>query len=334
MPSSVYLVTGGARSGKSSYAQNLCESICKDPVYLATSKSDGWDGDFKERVKIHQNDRGDHWTTIEEPLTPSIHSSQFAGRVVMVDCMTLWLTNYFVKEGVFTEPENGEDAKSVTNSDVKASERAFNSIKEEFDKMVKQWNATFIFVTNEVGSGTHAENHLSRKFVDIQGWLNQYVGKRADRVIHVVCGVPTMIKEPNPDTRSPNLIPNKQKVNEAHMLDKTLSTRGVEMEAKGYFITKLDRSKGVIVVQFFACTVNDKGEVCDLNGKKIPCGSKKTEPYKVFEGRTAKELTAEIFEKWNQENNLITSLGHAAYIGREAQKAEYCLYSGEHYQQD
>lgn len=334
MPSTVYLVTGGARSGKSSYAQSLCESIDKDPIYLATSS---WnDDDFKERIEKHQNDRGDHWTTIEEPLTPSTHSDRFSGRTVMIDCLTLWLTNYFVKEGVFTIPEKGEDSKAVTITNNDATERALQSVKDEFDKMIKQWNATFVIVTNEIGSGTHAENQQSRKFVDMQGWLNQHVAKSAYQVIHVVCGIPNVIKGSNLDGRHSNEIPPEEKIYEAHMLDKFLSTRGCEMEAHGYFIMKLDRLKGVIVAQFYSSMKNDKGEVCDLDGKKIPCCSKNTrpEPYKVFEGRTAKELTVDIFEKWDQVNNLIKSLGHVSYIGREAQRAEHCLHSGKHYQQN
>ena len=97
MPSTIYLVTGGARSGKSSYAQKLCESLCPTPIYVATSKS--WDDEFQERIQRHQNDRGDHWTTVEETLTLSQHLETFRGRVVLVDCLTLWLTNYFLQEG-------------------------------------------------------------------------------------------------------------------------------------------------------------------------------------------------------------------------------------------
>ena len=131
MPATVYLVTGGARSGKSPYAQRLAESICPNPVYLATSKV--WDDDFKSRVKKHQDDRGPAWTTIEEPMTPSTHKEEFAGRAILVDCLTLWLTNYMMEEGVFAEPNKDEDA---TNNDgdctTEASERALQKIKAGF----------------------------------------------------------------------------------------------------------------------------------------------------------------------------------------------------------
>ena len=234
-----------------------------------------------------------------------------------------------MKEGLLSEPENGKDSKSNTIIDAKAPERALESIKNEFDNMVKQWNATFVIVTNEIGSGTHADNYTSRKFVDMQGWLNQHVAQMAYQVIHMVCGIPNVIKAN--DTKS-NL-PNKQNKNEA--LDKYLSTRSLEMETKGYFLIKTNPEKGIILAEFHSCMINDQGEVCDLNGMKIPCGCKnRPEPYKVFEGRTAKELTVEIFERWEDVGSLVTFLSHAAYIGREAMRAEYCLESGECYLQD
>jgi len=84
---------------------------------------------------------------------------------------------------------------------------------------------------------------------------------------------------------------------------------------------------------FAACILNDKGQVCDLEGNKIPChGTNRAEPMETWTGRTAKELTVDIFEQW--QHATIVSVGHAAYIGREVQRAEYCLYSGEYYQQD
>jgi adenosylcobinamide kinase/adenosylcobinamide-phosphate guanylyltransferase len=341
MPSKVYLVTGGCRSGKSGYAEKLCESLCKEPIYLATS-SKNWDDDFNERIKRHQADRGAHWTTVEEPLTPSTHvTDKFLGKVVMVDCLTLWLTNYMVQEGAFEMPKNaGKDGEqATTGTDNKAPERALELVKEEFNKLTEAWNVTYIFVTNEVGSGTHAPDNMSRKFIDVQGWFNQYVASKAERVIHMVCGVPNAIKEPtNVDPRSPLILPTKQQIDEASMLDKTLSARGIAMEAKGYWIIKVDRSKTAIVAEFYSCIVNDKGEVCDLEGKKIKCcGDGKKErpaPMKVFEARTAKELQVEIFERWTDVKDVMSMLEHACYIGREAQRAEHCLYAGEYYQQN
>eukprot|EP00571_Detonula_confervacea_P003025 CAMPEP_0172314828 /NCGR_PEP_ID=MMETSP1058-20130122/23356_1 /TAXON_ID=83371 /ORGANISM="Detonula confervacea, Strain CCMP 353" /LENGTH=336 /DNA_ID=CAMNT_0013028775 /DNA_START=97 /DNA_END=1107 /DNA_ORIENTATION=+ len=336
MPATVYLITGGCRSGKSSHAQALCEKICPtNPIYLATSKV--WDDDFKDRVKRHQSERGDQWTTIEEPLHPSKHSDAFGGRAILVDCLTLWLTNYFMEMGAFTEPDGETDAKASNNDEniSKASEQALTKIKAEFDKMITQWDATFIFVSNEIGSGLHAENAASRKFVDAQGWLNQHVASKANMVTHMVAGVPNNIKQFPGESRDPLKAPNSQDLVECAMLDKLLATRPLMMDDKGYFMMKLDHAKGVICVTYHSCIKNDKGEICDVRGKKISCCScnNRPEPMETFEARTAKELTVNIFERWEHAKDLVT-VGHAAYIGREAQRAEQCLFAGKFYQQD
>jgi adenosylcobinamide kinase/adenosylcobinamide-phosphate guanylyltransferase len=344
MPSTIYLITGGCRSGKSSYAQSMCEKLCPNPIYLATSTA--WDDDFAQRVQRHQAERGDEWTTIEEPLQPSKveYTEQFKGRAVMIDCLTLWLTNYMVQEGAFTPDTTASanketDAKDTNTSAAQASatDRALNAMKQEFDTLTQQWDATFFIVTNEVGSGTHAENHLTRKFVDAQGWLNQHVALKSHRVVHMVSGIPNVIKDTlllHPKSRTTTTtVVAQEKRDEAIMLDKILSTRGLKMDEKGYFMIKLE--EGLIVATFYSCIVNDKGEVCDLEGKKIRCcdGNNRREPMKRWECRTAKEVTTEIFERWGDAKDVVTA-GHAAYIGREAQRAEGCLYAGKHYQQD
>ena len=356
MPSTVYLVTGGTRSGKSSYAQRLCESLCPNPIYLATSSSSSaWttdddttnavvDADFCQRIQRHQADRGDHWTTIEETLTPTAHAEQFSGRVVLVDCLTLWLTNYFVQQDVFaTMPDGTANAESTDGAAAAAIDRlaqqALEQIKKEFDALVDEpWNVTFVVVTNELGSGTHASTLASRKFVDAHGWFNQHVAHRAQRVVHMICGVPHVIKnneqeEACDDPRNPLRAPTPEQRDQAKMLDKFLSTRGLAMDANGYFLVKLDRTQGVIKVSFHSCILNDQGECCDFDGNKIPCHGPSVEPLKVWNCRTAKEATTEIFERWPHAKEACT-VGHAAYIGREVQKAEDCLYSGRHYQQD
>ena len=99
-----------------------------------------------------------------------------AGRVVVVDCITLWLTNFF-----FFEDDN----------DVA---RALQQAKDEFDRLVSQPGATFIFVTNEIGLGGVSENALQRRFTDLQGWMNQYVARRADEVVLMVSGISIKVK--------------------------------------------------------------------------------------------------------------------------------------------
>jgi adenosylcobinamide kinase/adenosylcobinamide-phosphate guanylyltransferase len=341
MPATIYLITGGCRSGKSSYAQSLCEKLCKNPIYLATSSVAVLNADFEKRIQRHQDDRGPAWTTIEEPLAPSKHVEQFKGRAIMVDCLTLWLTNYFMEEGVFSLSDSKDDATAlnitttISSASTDAAEDcALTSLKQEFETLTKQWDATFVFVTNEIGSGTHAHDAVTRKFVDAQGWLNQHVAAKAKRVVHMVSGIPTIIKDFQPRVPlSGPIRPSEAKRDEAFMLDTILSARGLAMDSKGYFFVKV--VEGLIVASFVSSMLNDKGEVCDLQGSKIKCcgTSKRPEPMKEWKCRTAKELTIEIFERWDQAKDIVT-VGHAAYIGREAQRAEQCLYAGEAFQQN
>lgn len=100
------------------------------------------------------------------------------------------------------------------------------------------------------------------------------------------------------------------------------------MDSKGYFMIKTDPTQAHIVIDFHSSILNDKGEVCDLQGNKISCdgGSNRPGPMKSWRCRTAKEATMEIFEKWPDANQMEFTLGHVAYIGREVQKAQDSLY--------
>ena len=165
----IILITGGQRSGKSQQAEQLALSLSSAPVYMATAHI--WDEEFRQRVEQHQLRRGPQWSNIEEERWLSRYD--VAGRVVLIDCITLWLTNFFF---------DSQDA-------VKALETA----KAEFDRLTAQ-EATFIFVTNEIGSGGVSDNALQRRFTDLQGWMNQYVAAKADEVILMVSGIPVKIK--------------------------------------------------------------------------------------------------------------------------------------------
>ena len=337
MPATVYLVTGGARSGKSRHAELICEQLSKTPIYLATASSPllrhEKDADFLQRIKRHQHDRQNRnhdcsWTTIEEPLRPSVHADKFSGQVVLVDCMTLWLTNWLLEEGAFSmdTASKGSDIESEKRTTA-AADRAVKKLQEEFEVMISPYNTTFVIVTNEVGSGTHAETHLSRKFVDAQGWCNQFVATKAQQVIHMVCGVAHILKHELVHYSVDGIIDNATaKRCEAQRLDRHLSTRRIEMDSKGYFLVKTNPQESVIVVSFHSCMVNDDGEVCDLEGNRIPCDGQSPEPMKVWKCKTAKEATTEVFERWAESQHLALSVGHAAYIGRETQKAEFSLY--------
>lgn len=170
MDKRIYLITGGQRSGKSGYAQRLALSLSPQPVYLATSRI--WDEEFRRRVERHQQDRGPEWTNLEEEKYLSRHD--LTGRVVVIDCVTLWGTNFFFDN----------------DSQVDLS---LAQLKEEFEKFTAQ-DACLIFVTNELGMGGVAMDEVQRKFTDLQGWLNQFIASRADEVILMVSGIPVKIK--------------------------------------------------------------------------------------------------------------------------------------------
>ena len=167
----IILITGGQRSGKSVYAEKLALALSANPIYLATAHV--WDEEFSQRVQRHRERRGPQWTNIEEEKYLSRH--HVAGRVVVVDCITLWCTNFFFDRHV-------KDMEQPSVDD------ALTAIKTEFDKFVDQ-DATFIFVTNEIGSGGVSDNAVQRRFTDLEGWMNQYVAQRADEVILMVCGI-------------------------------------------------------------------------------------------------------------------------------------------------
>ena len=169
MVKKVILITGGARSGKSRYAEDLARSLSPNPVYVATAHV--WDDEFRERVRKHQERRGPEWTNIEEEKLLSRHD--LTGRVAVIDCLTLWCTNYFFE--------------------LKDTEAALDALKAEFDKFTA-YDATYIFVTNEIGMGGVSENAVQRKFTDLQGWMNQYVAGKADEVILMVSGIAVKVK--------------------------------------------------------------------------------------------------------------------------------------------
>lgn len=166
----IVLVTGGQRSGKSRYAQKLALSLTDNPVYLATSRV--WDEEFRQRVLRHQADRGAEWTNIEEDKYLSGYD--LGGRIVVIDCVTLWATNFFFDN-------KGDISRSLTE------------LKDEFDKLAGQ-DAYLIFVTNEIGLGGISPDAVQRRFTDLQGWLNQYIVSRADEVVFMVSGIPMKVK--------------------------------------------------------------------------------------------------------------------------------------------
>lgn len=177
----IILITGGQRSGKSEFAERMALKLSDHPVYLATSRI--WDDEFRQRVDIHKQRRGDHWENIEEEKYLSKHT--LTGRTIVIDCITLWATNFFFD----LQNESYRSAKA----DAEHVEKTLQQLKDEFLRFTAQ-DATFIFVTNEIGSGGVSDNEVQRKFTDVEGWFNQFVASKADEVYLMVSGISMKIK--------------------------------------------------------------------------------------------------------------------------------------------
>ena len=165
------MVTGGQRSGKSLFAERLALSMSACPVYLATARV--YDEEMRHRVEIHKQRRADQWWNIESPLNITENEFQDSD-VVLLDCLTLWATNWFF--------ELGEQV-----------EEALLEMKREIEAATNT-SATYIMVTNEVGLGGVSANAVQRRFADLQGYINQFVAEKAEEVYLIVSGIPVKIK--------------------------------------------------------------------------------------------------------------------------------------------
>ena len=163
-------ISGGVRSGKSRFALDYARQLSPSPVYVATARI--WDDDFGQRVQRHRDERGPEWTTYEAER--NLHQLPLTDRVVVIDCVTLWLTNLFM----------------AFDSDVDQSLMAFQT---EIDAL-RLLPGHFIIISNEIGMGVHADTAIGRKFTDLQGWANQYVATRADEAVFMVSGLPLYLK--------------------------------------------------------------------------------------------------------------------------------------------
>jgi adenosylcobinamide kinase/adenosylcobinamide-phosphate guanylyltransferase len=161
------LVIGGARSGKSRYAENLITALPPPWIYIATAEA--CDAEMTERIAHHRARRDSRWTTIEAPrdLSTTLAAQSMP---VLIDCLTLWLSNLL-----------------LSNADVDAE-------VERFDGVLAKARTAIVLVANEVGLGIVPENALARRFRDLQGLLNQRIAARVDRVVLLVAGIPLTIK--------------------------------------------------------------------------------------------------------------------------------------------
>jgi adenosylcobinamide kinase/adenosylcobinamide-phosphate guanylyltransferase len=164
-------ITGGARSGKSRHAQELALQWSDNPVYVATARQ--FDDEFRQRVRRHQQERDHRWTSLEEEKYLS--RLDLRGRVAVIDCITLWLTNFFID----------------LQYDVDA---CLENCRKEIDALCRQ-DALLLIVSNEIGMGVHAETEIGRKFTDLQGWMNQYIALKAGTVLLMVSGIPLTVKK-------------------------------------------------------------------------------------------------------------------------------------------
>ena len=172
------LVFGGARSGKSRYAQTMAEKAGAEPWLIATAQA--FDGEMADRIARHRAERGPRWQLTEEPLAlvSALEVIARPGRIVLVDCATLWLSNLM-----------------LAGQDVEAASQALAAC-------LPALAAPVIFVSNEVGTGIVPENALARRFRDAQGALNQILAAACDIVVMVQAGLPMQLKPgARPDIR-------------------------------------------------------------------------------------------------------------------------------------
>lgn len=171
------LITGGARSGKSRYAEARALSLGTRLLYLATAEAG--DEEMALRIAEHKKRRAKRWTTVEEPLEVERALAAHQGQTdcAVVDCLTLWVSNLLIRRG-----------------EAKARE-AVATLVEQFPSL----DFHLLLVTNEVGWGIVPDNALARRFRDLMGWANQEIGKVATEVALVIAGIPLIVKGAGPE---------------------------------------------------------------------------------------------------------------------------------------
>jgi adenosylcobinamide kinase / adenosylcobinamide-phosphate guanylyltransferase len=166
----ITFILGGARSGKSSFAESLIEASGLDAIYLATGRA--WDDEMSERIGHHKARRGSRWVTVEEPIDLAGKLESLAGveKAILVDCLTLWLTNLMM-----AEHDIDAEVARLTNT-------------------LSRLAGAIILVSNEVGLGIVPENRMAREFRDHAGRLHQAVAAAAATVYFVAAGLPLKMK--------------------------------------------------------------------------------------------------------------------------------------------
>ncbi|MBN1624907.1 MAG: bifunctional adenosylcobinamide kinase/adenosylcobinamide-phosphate guanylyltransferase [Deltaproteobacteria bacterium] len=169
------LILGGAKSGKSTLALRLCEDMERSLIFFATAEAR--DAEMEERIGRHRSERGDRWTTVEEPLElrSRIKELDREDTVILVDCLTLWLSNLFMR--------HEDDREEIY--------RQINGLADG----LKGLKGVVVLVSNEVGEGIVPENRLARDFRDAAGYMNQHMAAVARKVIVTFAGLPMILKD-------------------------------------------------------------------------------------------------------------------------------------------
>ena len=169
-------MTGGCRSGKSKFAMVLADRSFKQKIFMATCPAQDQDQEMAQRITEHQKARGPEWQTIEVPtaLPEAVATQGSKADVILVDCLTLWVSNLLA--------EGASQKKILAHSDA-------------LTKAIHKVPCSVILVSNEVGCGIVPENRLARSFRDVAGLVNQKVAACANRVVWMVAGIPVTIKQ-------------------------------------------------------------------------------------------------------------------------------------------
>jgi adenosylcobinamide kinase/adenosylcobinamide-phosphate guanylyltransferase len=176
----ITLLLGGARSGKSSYAQRLAEESGKTVTYLATAQA--LDDEMSSRIQKHQSERPAHWQTLEIPLDIASHVDEIKSDLVILDCVTLLTTNLLMK---FEKDELLDEAPST--------EAVYKEVADLL-AAIRTGKPDWLIISNEIGLGLVPPYQMGRVYRDLLGWANQRLAREADKVIFLVAGIPMIIK--------------------------------------------------------------------------------------------------------------------------------------------
>lgn len=171
----IHFIIGGARSGKSSYAESLARKSGSDVIYIATAQA--YDDEMQRRIQQHKNQRPGAWVTVEEPIEISdvIRNESAVNNCLLIDCLTLWVTNLLSAD------------KDITD------------YKYRLVDAIGRVKGDIILVSNETGMGVVPMGELTRRYCDEAGWLHQKIAALADQVVLMVAGIPVVIKPASTD---------------------------------------------------------------------------------------------------------------------------------------